>query len=86
MTYFHKIYVNHLTMDTTTSKDLIWSFVDRSVLIDADQAEFFLELKQKYMMTFTTILIYFVGVDDGVFEIQQVGKLQIEVFLYIFPT
>jgi hypothetical protein len=49
-------------------------FFDRSVLINA-KAEFFVEVKQKYTMTFVSIIIYFVGVDRGVFETQQIVKL-----------
>jgi hypothetical protein len=61
--------------NATISKDIISPFLDRSVLIDADEAEFVLELKQKYTMTFVSINIYFVGVEHGVFETQELDKL-----------
>jgi hypothetical protein len=48
------------------------------VFIDANQAEFFFEVKQKYTMTFVSIIIYYVGVECGVFETQQIGMLIIK--------
>jgi hypothetical protein len=62
-------------LNANLSIDMTEPFFDRSVLINANQAEFFVEVKQKYTMTFVSIIIYFVGVDRGVFETQQIGKL-----------
>lgn len=50
-------------------------FYDRSVLIDAGQAEFHFQIKQQYPMKSISIIIYYVGLDHGVFETQQIGEL-----------
>ena len=49
-------------------------FYDRSVLIDAGQAEFHFQIKQQYPMKFISIIIYYIGLDHGVFETQQIGE------------
>lgn len=56
------------------SKGIILPFLDRSVLIDADQADFLFEIEEKYTRTSLTIAIYFVGVENGVFAPQQFGR------------
>jgi uncharacterized protein YjbI with pentapeptide repeats len=70
--------IDNCTLITTISNanlsiDIIEPFSDRMVLIDANQAEFFFEVKQKYTMTFLSITIYYVGVERGVFETRQIG-------------
>ncbi|CAF3630994.1 unnamed protein product [Rotaria sp. Silwood1] len=57
--------------NTTIARYIRRPFIDRSVLIGAEQADFLLELKQKYTMMYISIIIYFVGVEHGVFETQQ---------------
>ena len=58
-------------------------FIDRSVLIDAGRANFLFELKRNDTHMSISIVIYFVGVDHGVFETQQFGKFKIEIGLII---
>lgn len=62
---------------TSLAKYIQSPFTNRSVLIDAKQAEFLFELKQKYKSMAILVVIYFVGVEHGMFETQQYGKFDV---------
>lgn len=44
--------------------------------------EFVFELKQKYTMMLSSVIIYFAGVDNGIFETHRFGKFRLDVFFY----
>ena len=51
-----------------------WPLFDRSMLIDANEAELDLALQQRRPARYITLSIYSVGIEHGVFETKQVGK------------
>ncbi|UJR32345.1 hypothetical protein I4U23_019808 [Adineta vaga] len=51
------------------------SLIDRSKLINAGQAEFFVEIKQQqYAITFLSLSVYCIGIEHGVFETKRFFK------------
>ncbi|CAF1177905.1 unnamed protein product [Rotaria magnacalcarata] len=59
---------------TTIAQYIKAPFIDRSVFIDVGQADFLFELKRNDTHMSISIIIYFVGVDHGVFETQQTAR------------
>lgn len=60
-------------LNATVEENLLWPFASRAVLIDANQAELSLRVKQKSRGSGISLEIYFIGVERGVFERQHFG-------------